>query len=86
MRGLYFLTLLLLTGAGSAAETVPARALFEARCAICHQLPEPDMLNARQWRLVLTTMQQRMQQSDMRPLSDEEFTMILDYLSQQADD
>ena len=78
--------LLLAAGAGFAEDNTQAKALFEARCVICHQLPEPDMLNARQWRLVLTTMQKRMQQSDMLPLSDDEFKMVLDYLTQQAGD
>ena len=62
------------------AEAEPARQLFEGRCAICHQLPEPDMLNARQWRMVMITMQKRMQQSNMPALTDDEFQFVLDYL------
>ncbi len=58
-----------------------SKKLFEARCSICHQLPEPMMLNAKQWKIVLLTMQQRMQHLKMAPLSEDEFKTVHDYLS-----
>lgn len=60
------------------------KVIFEARCGgLCHQLPEPDMLNARQWKRVLHTMQKRMQQRGMTPLTNLEFTKVLEYLGSQ---
>ena len=58
--------------------------LFEIRCGICHQLPEPDMLTAAKWKRLLQLMQKRMQQVDMLPLNEEEFAQIHAYLSSQA--
>jgi hypothetical protein len=55
--------------------------LFEVRCSNCHQFPEPMMLNAKQWKIVLLTMQQRMQHLKMAPLNEDEFKTIHDYLS-----
>ena len=77
-----FLVLLSLSGVVSADEE--ARQLFETRCAICHQLPEPAMLKPNQWRVVLMTMQKRMEQRGLPPLSEEEFTLLLKYLSEQG--
>lgn len=37
-----------------------AEDLFVTRCALCHQLPEPGMLKPQQWKLIISTMQQRM--------------------------
>ncbi len=74
------------------AEEVPdekvsaeeAGALFSGRCAMCHQLPEPGMLKPKQWKLILVTMQQRMQQANVPPLQAQEREMILDYLIARA--
>ena len=79
MRWIVVILMLWMFG-NAVANDEPARQLFEGRCAICHQLPEPDMLNARQWRMVMTTMQKRMQQSNMPPLTDDEFQLVLNYL------
>ena len=67
------------------AESVDeAGALFSGRCAMCHQLPEPGMLKAAQWKLILVTMQKRMQQANVPPLQVQEREMILDYLTARA--
>jgi len=74
------------------AEEVPgesisgeeAGALFSSRCSMCHQLPEPGMLKAKQWQLILVTMQQRMQQANVPPLQVQEREMILEYLTARA--
>lgn len=69
------------------AENAPldeAEGLFTARCAMCHQLPEPSMLKPKQWRLIIGTMQQRMQQANIPPLQVQEREMILNYLTARA--
>jgi len=61
-----------------------SKSLFEGRCQMCHQLPEPSMLKPKQWKLILTTMQQRMQQAGVPPLTEEETEMILEYIAEQS--
>ena len=61
-----------------------SKSLFEGRCQMCHQLPEPGMLKPKQWKLILTTMQQRMQQAGVPPLTEEETEMILEYIAEQS--
>jgi mono/diheme cytochrome c family protein len=78
------LSILTLLFSMAAMAEEPGRPLFEARCATCHQLPEPDMLNPKQWRMVMQTMQKRLSQNDLPPLTDEEFSQVLSYLTQQA--
>jgi uncharacterized membrane protein len=61
-----------------------AKSLFEGRCQMCHQLPEPDMLTAKQWKLILMTMQQRMQHASVPPLTEDETERLLEYLTPRA--
>ena len=69
----------------SAAEREAwAKSLFEGRCQMCHQLPEPDMLTPSQWKLILMVMQQRMQQANVPPLTEDETERLLEYLSARA--
>lgn len=68
----------------SAERSAFEKSLFEGRCQMCHQLPEPSMLRPKQWRLILTTMQQRMQQAGVPPLTEEETEMILEYIAEQS--
>lgn len=59
--------------------------LFNLRCGgFCHQLPEPSMLTAKQWRMIMTVMQQRMKQKGIDQLTDEEFETIFIYLKDNA--
>ncbi len=78
------LLLILLSMAGAVNADERGRQIFEARCAACHQLPDPASLKPKQWRLVLMTMQKRMQKSGLPPLSDDEFGLVLDYLAGEA--
>ena len=76
-------TIVLFSPSGYAAtNNSNGKQLFEVRCGgLCHQLPEPDMLKAKQWRKVILTMQKRMQQSGMPALNQTEFNDLLQYLS-----
>jgi len=59
--------------------------LFTIRCGgFCHQLPEPTMLKAKQWRMIMTVMQERMTQKGIDQLTDEEFEKIFIYLKEEA--
>ena len=61
-----------------------AKSLFEGRCQMCHQLPEPGMLKPAQWKLILMTMQQRMQHANVPPLTEDETERLLEYLTARA--
>ncbi len=65
-------------------RSADSKSLFEGRCQMCHQLPEPGMLRPKQWRLILGTMQQRMQQAGVPPLTGDETEMILEYIAEQS--
>ncbi len=68
-----------------ANEPVDDEVLFQARCAgLCHQLPEPSMLKAKQWSKVLTVMQKRMQQRGVAPMSESEHAQLLTYLQKNS--
>jgi mono/diheme cytochrome c family protein len=74
----------------AASEETPAereawaKSLFEGRCQMCHQLPEPGMLTPKQWKLILVTMQQRMQQANVPQLTEDETERLLEYLTPRA--
>ncbi|KPK37564.1 MAG: hypothetical protein AMJ69_11130 [Gammaproteobacteria bacterium SG8_47] len=75
------------TVAAGSGETSVAdgKQLFETRCGgLCHQLPEPGMLRAKQWTRVLETMQLRMRQVGMPPLSEAELSRVSAYLDAHA--
>jgi len=64
------------------AHVVRGQDIFEGRCQACHQTPKPKALSMSQWRAVLQTMQVRMQQKSMDPLSDQEMADVLLYLAE----
>ena len=68
----------------SAEREAWAKSLFEGRCQMCHQLPEPGMLKPAQWKLLLNVMQQRMQQAGVPLLTEDETERLLEYLSARA--
>ena len=77
--------LLLLVQPLRAEETNDAgENLYKSRCGMCHQLPDPGMLTAGQWKIVLETMQKRMGHIEMPPLSENDRVQILGYLSNHA--
>lgn len=65
-------------------QTSVAKDMFVARCTLCHQLPEPGMLKPAQWKIIIQTMQQRMQQKDVPQLNEEERQQILRYLQEHS--
>ena len=79
-----FTTTVSATEESAAEREALAKSLFEGRCQMCHQLPEPDMLKPKQWKLMLMTMQQRMQQANVPPLTEDETERLLEYLSARA--
>lgn len=76
---------LLLAASMSHADEKPksdGEALFLARCSgLCHQTPVKNRLNAKQWKVVLVTMQTRIHGSGMAPLTAAETDLIYAYLT-----
>ncbi len=73
---------LLVSAPAGAAAAPDGAALFAARCAgICHQNPLAVRLTPKQWQVVIKTMQSRITQAGLAPLSDEESRAILHYLT-----
>ena len=68
----------------SSDRSVDSKSLFEGMCQMCHQLPEPGMLRPKQWRLILKTMQQRMQQAGVPQMTEDETEMVLEYIAEQS--
>ena len=58
--------------------------LFGARCTMCHQLPDPQMLNVNQWKVVINKMQKRMALKSIPLLPQNEIDDILAYLKLKA--
>lgn len=63
-----------------AGDIEEGKSIFEARCGICHQHPEPAMLKPEQWRRLLETKQKLMEKAGMTPLSDYEFKQVLEFV------
>ncbi len=84
MRCLLMTAALLLVQPLWAENSDPGENLYKSRCDMCHQLPDPEMLTAGQWKIVLQTMQKRMGHIEMPPLSLGERQKILTYLSKHA--
>ena len=69
----------------NAEEKDEGKYIYEARCGgMCHQLPDPALLKAKQWKMVLNVMQKRMEQQGQEPLTGEEFEQVFDYLKKSV--
>ena len=67
----------------SEGDIEAGKAIYDSYCAaLCHQAPAAGRLKPKQWRVVLNTMQTRMQSAGMEPLSEVELRQVLAYLSQ----
>lgn len=73
-----------LAAAGFAETADEGGALFEARCGLCHQLPDPAMLKPHQWDSSLGVMQKRIEQKGMARLPDDEVKAIREFLHNNA--
>jgi cytochrome c5 len=67
-----------------AEENKKGADIYNSNCQLCHQLPEPEMLRPSQWDLVLKTMQKRMEENDIEPLSGEEMEAVIKYLEESS--
>ncbi len=84
-----FIAVILITGcAGSIkgrltpipdSESPEAR-VYQARCGVCHSLPHPKRLTFEQWENMLSVMEKRIAEKNMKPLTPEEKEKILAYL------
>jgi len=58
--------------------------IFNTNCSnICHQTPAAKRLKPKQWRIVLNTMQIRMQSIGMPKLSEQQLNQVFDYLQSE---
>jgi Dihaem cytochrome c len=61
-----------------------AAQLYVKRCGQCHQPYSPGEMTAAMWAIQVDSMQQRMTQTGLAPLTPAERKTILDYLSSHA--
>jgi Dihaem cytochrome c len=61
-----------------------AAQLYLKRCGQCHQPYNPGQMTAAMWAVQVDSMQQRMRQIGLAPLTPAERKTILDYLSSNA--
>lgn len=73
-----------LAAAGFAETPDEGADLFEVRCALCHQIPDPVMLKPAQWDSILTVMQKRIEQKGLPQLPDDEVRAIREFLHNNA--
>ncbi|MFC1748382.1 c-type cytochrome [Pseudomonadota bacterium] len=57
---------------------------FMVRCGLCHQAPDAEMLKINQWKIVLRTMDQRMEKANVPLMDEQERELVLQYLTQHA--
>ncbi len=86
-RLLFLLTMLVLSvnvQASDADDYEAGKEIFEFRCAdTCHQIPAAQSLKPKQWRIVLNTMQKRMERAGMSRLTEQELDQLLHYLTSE---
>ena len=58
--------------------------LYQAKCAKCHNAPQPHAHTARAWPAILQRMQMRMKTKGATPLNEDELSEVLDYLQRHA--
>lgn len=68
----------------SEADILAGKSIYQSNCAnICHQAPSVGRLRPNQWRVVLNTMQTRMQSAGMLPLTNLQRQQVFAYLTQE---
>jgi len=58
--------------------------LYQAKCARCHNAPQPHAHTAWAWPAILQRMQMRMKTKGATPLTKSELSEVLDYLQRNA--
>ncbi len=61
-----------------------AAKLFADKCGVCHSLPHPKRHTANQWEHMVTVMDKERDHRGVKPLSDDERVMILEYLKKHS--
>ena len=64
----------------------PGAQLYAARCGTCHALHEPRALTSAMWEVQVNRMRETMRRRGVRPLTDDEQTLVLGYLQAHATD
>jgi len=65
------------------AESAAAK-LYQAKCARCHNAPQPHAHTAQAWPAILQRMQMRMITKGATPLNEGELREVLGYLQRHA--
>ncbi len=65
------------------ADSASAK-LYQAKCARCHNAPQPHAHTAQAWPAILQRMQMRMVTKGATPLNKDELSEVLDYLQRHA--
>jgi len=65
------------------ADSASAK-LYQAKCARCHNAPQPHAHTAQAWPAILQRMQMRMITKGATPLNKDELSEVLDYLQRHA--
>jgi Dihaem cytochrome c len=58
--------------------------LYVRKCGQCHQPYNPSLMTSAMWMMQMDSMQQRMEQAGLPPLSPEDRKTILGYLTSHA--
>ncbi len=64
----------------------PGAQVYQTRCGTCHALHEPRALTGAMWEVQVDRMRETMRRRGASPLTDEEQTLLLDYLRAHATD
>lgn len=62
----------------------PAAQLYQQRCNSCHRVFSPSTLKYEMWRVQVDRMQGEMARRGLPPLTDDERTLLLDYLKRHS--
>lgn len=64
----------------------PGAQVYAARCGTCHDPHDPGSLTLAMWEVQVGRMQETMRRRGVRPLDEQEKTLVLDYLRSHATD
>lgn len=89
LTGLAAMAIIFIAGCVSGPTPVPDAQSAEARlytqkCGTCHSVPHPGRNTAAEWQHLFALMEQRMAERNMPPFTDEEKTILQNYLQSHA--